>query len=90
MTGEPPETASPLACNEFVELVTAYLDGALPSRRTEQVDEHLGECDGCRTVLAQWRTVIALTGRLTEDEVNRIDPLTRDQLMATFRRARRR
>jgi anti-sigma factor RsiW len=90
MTGDQHDTESPLACNEFVELVTAYLDGALAARRTEQVDEHLRECDGCRTVLAQWRTVIGLTGRLTEDEVNRLDPLTRDQLMATFRRARRR
>jgi anti-sigma factor RsiW len=90
MTGEQHETERDLACIEFVELVTDYLEGALPARRVEQVDAHLRGCDGCRTALAQWRTVITLTGRLTEDEVNRIDPLTRDQLMATFRRTRRR
>lgn len=87
---DPHETQSPMACIEFVELVTAYLDGALLAGRTEQVEEHLRGCDGCRTVLAQWHTVVGLTGRLTEDEVNRLDPFTRDQLMASFRRARRR
>lgn len=90
MTGEPSEMESPVRCIEFVELVTAYLDGSLPDRLTEQVDNHLRECDGCRTVLSQWRTVVGLVGRLTQAEVNRIDPLTRDQLMTTFRRARRR
>lgn len=90
MTGEQHETGSGSTCIEFVELVTAYLDGALPDPLTEQVDEHLRECDGCSTVLSQWRTVVGLAGQLTEEDVNRIDPLTRDRLMAPFRRARRR
>lgn len=90
MTGEQHETEWRVRCIEFVELVTDYLDDALPDRVTEQVDEHLRGCDGCSTVLSQWRTVVGLAGRLTEDEVNRIDPFTRDHLMTTFRRARRR
>jgi anti-sigma factor RsiW len=73
-------------CNEFVELVTDYLDGALPDELVAHIDAHLTICPGCRSVLAQWRQVIGLTGRLAEIDVDRIDPDTRAQLMATFRR----
>jgi len=74
-----------LPCREFVELVTDYLEDALPPERREQIEEHLGTCDGCTTVLAQWREVVRLTGRLAESEVDAVDPATRDDLMSTFR-----
>lgn len=77
-------------CQDFVELVTAYLDDALPDDVRTAVDEHLGVCPGCGTVLDQWRTVVALTGRLTGADVAATDELTRDRLLTTFRRARRR
>ena len=79
-----------LACKEFVELITAYLDGALPDDLRADVDEHLAMCDGCQNVLAQWRTIINLVGRLTEADVENTDELTRDRLISTFRGLRRR
>ena len=36
-------------CNELVELVTAYLDGALDPDTRARFDIHLSECDGCRS-----------------------------------------
>ena len=63
-------TAS-LACREFVDLVTSYLDRVLPSGRLAQVDDHLATCEGCRIVLAQWHTVIDLAGRLTDVDIER-------------------
>ena len=75
-----------LPCREFVELVTDYLEDVLPPDRRELIEQHLGICDGCTTVLAQWREVIRLTGRLAETEVDDLDPATRDDLMSTFRR----
>jgi anti-sigma factor RsiW len=84
----PPD--SDLACKEFVELITTYLDDALPDQVRADLDEHLGTCDGCQKVLAQWRTVIALAGRLTESDVDNTDSTTRDRLMSSFRRLRRR
>ncbi len=81
---------SDIACKEFVQLVTAYLDGELPDDVRDEVDEHLDTCDGCQNVLAQWRTVIALAGRLTESDVDNTDPITRDRLMSTLRGLRRR
>ena len=73
-------------CNEFVEVVTDYLDGALPAELVADIDAHLAICSGCRSVLAQWREVVRLAGRLAETEVDRVEPGTRAQLMATFRR----
>jgi predicted anti-sigma-YlaC factor YlaD len=73
-------------CNDFVELVTDYLEGTLGDDTVRNIDAHLDICPGCRSVLAQWRHIIRLTGRLAENEVERVDPATRDQLMAAFRR----
>jgi len=36
-----------LGCQEFVELVTAYLEGALDSGDQRRFDEHLGACGNC-------------------------------------------
>jgi anti-sigma factor RsiW len=77
-----------LPCNQFVELVTDYLDGALAPGERAQVDAHLAICEGCRRVLAQWREVVRLTGRLDESAVDEIDPRARAALMATFRELR--
>ena len=42
-----------LACAEIVELVTDYLDGALPPDARARVEEHLAGCDGCAEYLDQ-------------------------------------
>ena len=34
-------------CDKFVELVTAYLDGALDDDTRSRFNAHLAECDGC-------------------------------------------
>lgn len=73
------------ACDELVELVTDYLEDELPADERARVDRHLTICEGCRTVLAQWRDVIRLTGRLADSDVDRADPDTRTRLLATFR-----
>ena len=85
-----PDPDRDLACKEFVELITAYLDGALPDDLRADVDEHLDMCDGCQNVLAQWRTIINLAGQLTEADVENTDELTRDRLISMFRGLRRR
>jgi anti-sigma factor RsiW len=75
-----------LPCNELVELVTDYVDGAMPDDLVARIEAHLATCPGCRRVVAQWREVIRLTGQLAESDVERLDPDTRTELMATFRR----
>jgi anti-sigma factor RsiW len=51
-----------LDCNEFVELVTDYLEGALDDAETVRVVAHLRLCDGCDRYLAQFRDTIAMLG----------------------------
>ena len=73
-----------LPCIEFVELVTDYLEDALPPGQRDAIAHHLTICPGCSTVLEQWQEVIRLTGRLDEREVDRIDPEIRRELLAAF------
>jgi predicted anti-sigma-YlaC factor YlaD len=84
----PPEDDLP--CNVFVEMVTDYLDGAIPPELRARLEHHLAFCDGCRSVLAQIERVVQLTGRLTEDDVEALPDGQRDEIMAAFRAARSR
>jgi predicted anti-sigma-YlaC factor YlaD len=50
-----------VTCQEFVELVTDYFEGALSARTQNQVEEHLVMCHYCRDYANQVRaTVTAL------------------------------
>jgi predicted anti-sigma-YlaC factor YlaD len=53
---------SDLDCREFVELVTAYLEGSLAEQAEQDFIDHLALCDGCGRYLDQMRhTAQALT-----------------------------
>lgn len=56
--------ARELTCQEVVELVTAYLDGALGRRERKRFEKHLALCDGCTTYLEQMRETIGITRRV--------------------------
>jgi hypothetical protein len=56
--GVPETNADEVTCREFVELVTAYLDGALDSSALELVEEHLVMCDWCVDYLGQMQTTL--------------------------------
>ncbi len=58
-----------LSCQELVELVTAYLEGALSPADRDRFEAHLAICQGCRNYLDQMRKTIALTGRLSEEAI---------------------
>ena len=42
------ESSAGMPCQELVEVVTAYLDGVLPSAEYARCDAHLEMCAGCR------------------------------------------
>ena len=71
-----------LTCQELVEIVSDYLEGALPEAERERFDAHLQTCEGCRRYLEQMRTTIRIAGALTKDG---LDPVARDQLLQLFR-----
>jgi predicted anti-sigma-YlaC factor YlaD len=71
-----------ITCDELVELVTDYLEGALPTRDRVDFERHLVWCSWCRDYLDQVRTTIELTGEGAD--VDPPSPL-REQLLDTFR-----
>jgi anti-sigma factor RsiW len=71
-----------ISCREVVELVTAYVEGALSERDRDRFETHVAGCDGCDNYLAQMRETIRITGTLTEDQVP--EPM-RVALLSAFR-----
>lgn len=47
-----------LRCDEFVEMVTAFMDGALDPLQERRFVDHVAECDGCELYLDQVRRTI--------------------------------
>jgi anti-sigma factor RsiW len=63
--------AEQLSCRELVELVTDYLEGALPPEEHARFEEHIERCNGCRVYLEQIRQTVAALGHLPEDALSR-------------------
>jgi predicted anti-sigma-YlaC factor YlaD len=64
--GEFTATADEVVCQQLVELVTHYIEGALEPRTMDHVEEHLVVCDFCVTYVEQMRATIAMLQRLAE------------------------
>ncbi len=71
-----------LTCAELVELVTEYLEGALPSAERLAFEAHLAACAGCAQYIEQLRYVTRLTGALAEQPVS---DATRAELLRLVR-----
>lgn len=56
-------------CHAAVELLTAYLEGALAGRPRRRFEAHLSRCRACRSYLEQMRVTIAVLGRLEPDRL---------------------
>jgi anti-sigma factor RsiW len=73
---------SRMDCVEFVELVTAYLDGALDVETEQRVVDHLALCDGCGRYLDQIRETVRGLGDLPPEA---LPSGVRAALLAAFR-----
>jgi anti-sigma factor RsiW len=71
-----------LSCDEFVELVTAYLEGSLDAETERQFVEHIAVCDGCDRYLEQIRRTVSTLGTLRSESLS---PEARDGLLGAFR-----
>lgn len=75
--------AEHLSCQEFVELVTAYLDGALDADTQVRFEEHLALCPGCVTYVEQFRETIEDLGH--SDDPPALSVETEANLLEAFR-----
>lgn len=74
-----------LPCQQVVEMVTDYLEDALPAASRRRLEFHLSGCPHCTEYLAQIRETIRLAGRVTPEDLT---PQMRTDLTDLYRRWR--
>ena len=74
-----------LVCQQAVELVTDYLEGALSRRNRRRFEAHLRACPNCSAYLEQIRTTIVLSGSIQPEDLT---PEARADLIDLYRRWR--
>ena len=72
----------PLTCMALVELVTDYIEGALPPADVVRFEAHLLGCPHCRVYLDQMRLAIQALGRVPGES---LAPEAMKALLAHFR-----
>jgi Putative zinc-finger len=73
--------AAPLSCQEFVELVTDYLEGAMSRAQRRRFEAHVASCDGCTIYIEELRAVHEQAGRI---EVSDLPPESEAKLLEAF------
>jgi len=76
------ESTEHITCQEVVQLVTDYLERALPSDEAALFEQHLNFCEGCVWYVDQIRKTAGLVGHVREEDV---PADVRDRLVAAFR-----
>ena len=71
-----------MPCRELVEVITDYLEDALPHDDRRRFEAHLDECDACRDYVEQFEHTIALSGRV---EAKQLPAGLQDELLTAFR-----
>jgi anti-sigma factor RsiW len=71
-----------LSCRELVELVSDYLEGALPADERSRFETHIAGCTNCAAYVRQMRETLALLGTLPADALSRE---AEDELRVAFR-----
>jgi anti-sigma factor RsiW len=69
-------------CQEVVDILTDFLEGAMPPAERIRLEQHLAMCEGCMNYLEQLRTSIHLLGGLDDDAV---PPAAVAELLDKFR-----
>lgn len=59
-----------ITCQEFVEMVTDYLEQSLLPEMHKQFEQHAGDCPGCNTYLDQVRQTIGMLHQIADEPVS--------------------
>jgi anti-sigma factor RsiW len=71
-----------ISCQEVVELVSDYVEQALPPDDAAVLEQHLNFCDGCVWYVDQVRTTINVVGELRAED---LPEETKAKLLVAFR-----
>lgn len=75
-----------ITCQEFVEMVTDYLENVLLPETRRQFEEHVELCPGCETYLEQIQQTIVMMRRIGEETPT---PETKQKLLDVFHQLRK-
>jgi predicted anti-sigma-YlaC factor YlaD len=70
-----------ITCQEFVEMVTDYLEQVLIPETRKQFEEHAESCPGCEMYLQQVQQTIGMLRRVADEPVT---PDTKQKLLQAF------
>ncbi len=70
-----------ITCQEFVEMVTDYLENVLLPQARKQFEEHAELCPGCETYLEQVQQTIVMLRHVAEEPAT---PETKQKLLQVF------
>ena len=77
-----PDSQDHISCQQVVDLVTEYLEGAMTVDDRSLFEQHVNFCDGCVWYVDQIKTAVATVGRVHEDDL----PVEmRERLLIAFR-----
>jgi anti-sigma factor RsiW len=71
-----------MSCRELVEVITDYLEGALPPEDRARFDAHIADCEDCTNYLDQMRQTIRALGHLPPESLS---PEAERALLEAFR-----
>jgi predicted anti-sigma-YlaC factor YlaD len=71
-----------MTCQELTELLTDYLEGAMPPDQAALLEAHLEVCEGCVNYISQMSQTLRTLRRLRADSVEATAP---PQLVEAFR-----
>lgn len=74
-----------IPCQQVVEMISDYLEGALSPREHRRLEAHLAGCPHCSAYLAQMRETLRLTGRLVPEDLS---PAMQREFADVYRRWR--
>jgi anti-sigma factor RsiW len=77
-----PKRRRGIACQDLVELVSAYLDGVLSRADRERFEAHLAGCDDCTVYVEQFEQTVRTLRALPADSP---EPAEVDALLTVFR-----
>ena len=77
--------AHQLICQEIVEVITDYLEGAMDAELQSSFEAHLAGCPHCTHYVEQMRAMIRVSGTI---EAEALTPDFRAGLLAAFREFR--
>jgi anti-sigma factor RsiW len=74
-----------IVCQQAVEMITDYLEGALSRRDRRRLEAHLRTCPNCSAYIEQIRLTIQLSGTIQADDLS---PDAQAELTDLYRRWR--